>query len=636
MKIPAKIPGKLSIRAGDTPIFQGGAAAYNYAIGGLPFLSAASQMDYGKRKIVRATAPFRKQQTDDQVNPGEHSLDGYWIRSQVSFHGGAGLIYSDPSQDNPKSDTRFYRSKNVDPWSQGSVSLLSDTDPTVGLSGTLELISITFGNGTPGVVGIRGTNHVYTKAVGSAAVDNTVATTVHSVTTDGGYIFVSANDGLYKGPVPSTAAGTITFTKIYTYTVTASSEVAWVKERIVLGKDQDLYELIPSPPGAPAALPTALYTAKPTGWAWTGISETSPAIYAVGSAGSVSSILKFVLESDGGIPTLAFGSVAATLPGGEVAYTVFGYLGSFLGIGTSKGARVAVSDAEGNLSYGPLLFESTLPVLDFTGRDRWLWCSYSEGTETDIRLARIDLSVEIEELRFAWATDLCAAGNSNNTVTVAFYGASDVLAFATSDAFHEEDEAHRATTGFLQTSRIRFSTLEPKVFRNVRVRGPVLMGTLGVSVVDSQGAVTPIYVYGISTAPGVEDLNIPGPTQRDFLSFRFDLNASVDETTGASMHGWQCKALPGSPRQRMITLPLWCYDFEKDRNGQRVGGHRSAVRRLLELEDLEGSGQVVQWQDLDTDTSADVFIESMEFEQSEPPPKFEGWGGIIFIQMRTV
>jgi hypothetical protein len=636
MRIPNKVPGKLSIRGGETPIFQGGKAAYNYAIGGLPFLSAASNQDFGKRKIRRATAPFRKQQTDDAVNPGEQSLDGYWLRSQVSFHGGAGLLYSDPSQSNPMSDIRFYRSKNIDPWTQGTVSLLSDTDDTSALSGTLELISITFGDGDPGVVGIRGTNHVYTKAVGDTAVDNTVATTVYSVTTDGAYVFVSANDGLYKGPVPTTSAGTITFTKIYTYTVTASSEVAWVKERLVLGKDSDLYELVPSPVGPPAALPAALYTAKPTGWAWTSISETSPAIYAVGSVGSVSSILKLTLETDGGIPTLAFGSVAATLPGGEVAHSVFGYLGTFLGIGTSKGARVAVSDADGNLSYGPLLFESSMPVLDFTGRDRWLWCSYSETDEDDIRLARIDLSVEIEELRFAWATDLCATNNANNTVTVAFYGASDVLAFATSDAFHEEDETHRASSGFLQTSRIRFSTLEPKVFRNLRVRGPVLMGALGISVIDTQGAVTPIYVYGVNTAPGEEDLNIPGPGQRDFLSFKFDFNSSVDETTGASMHGWQCKALPGSPRQRMVTLPLWCYDWEKDRNGQRVGGHRSAVRRLRDLEDLESTGQVVQWQDLDTDTASDVFIESMEFEQGDPPPRFEGWGGIILIQMRTV
>lgn len=636
MRIPSRLPGTLSIRGGEAPTFSGGTAAFNYAIGGLPWLSAAANLDYGKRKIRRQTAPFRKDQVDQQQNPGEQSLAGYWLRSQQSFHGGAGQLYSDPEQDNPLSSVRFFRSKNMDVWTRGNLSMLSDTDPVLTVDLASEMISITFGDGTPGIAGIR-TGECFTKELGQNAVENTVATVCYSLTTDGVYIFVSANDGLYKGPIPTDPTDSITFTKIYTYTVSASSEVAWVKERIVCGVDQGLYELVPSPPGAPVALPAALYTAKPTGWQWTSISETSPAVYAVGSAGSVSSILKFTLDTDGGLPTLAFGSVAATLPGGEVAYSVFGYLGQFMGIGTNKGARVAICDDQGNLEYGPLLFETTMPVLDFTGRDRWLWCSYSEEEEDDIRLARIDLSVQVETLRFAYATDLCATGFTGNTLGCAFYGATDVLAFTTDDALHEEDEAHRAEEGFLETSRIRFSTLEPKIFRSIRVRGPQIAGgTLGISVTDADGATTPIYVYGEDSVPGSEDLKIPGPSLRDFLSFRFDMAPDATLVDAPTISGWQVKALPGSPRQRLITLPLWCYDFEKDRHGVRVGGHRTAASRLMALEELEATGQIVQWQDLDTNTSFDVFIESMEFEQSDPPPRFEGWGGIIFVQMRTV
>lgn len=632
MRIPSKLPGKLSIRGGLNPIFTGGRAGYNYAIGGLPFLSAASN----QRKIVRQTAPFRKEQTDDQTNPGEQSLAGYWLRSQMSFHSGAGQLYSDPADDNPMSDTRFWRSRNVDVWTRGDLSLLSATVPHTNLNNIGELISITFGNGTPGIAGLRSPNVVFTKAVGQPPVSTTLGTTVYSITTSGGSIFVSANDGLYRmSPVPATPGAALSFTKIYNYTVTLDSEVAWVKERILLGVDQSLYECVPSPVGAPAALPTALYTAKPLGWRWTSISETSPAIYAVGSAGSVSSILKLVLQDDGGIPTLTFGSVAAMLPGGEVAYSVFGYLGEFLAIGTSKGARVGISDADGNLRYGPLLFETAGPVTDFTGRDRWLWCAYQEAGE-DIGLARIDLSVQIEDLRFAYATDLCAPGYEDNTNAVAFFGASDVLAFATSAALHEEDETHRAVDGWLQTSRIRFSTLEPKVFRSIRVRGPRLDGSVGLSVVDTAGTITPIYVYGQDQTPGEEDIDIPGPVLRDFLSFRFDLTRNAAGTLGPHMFGWQVKALPGSPRQRMVTLPVWCYDFEKDKHGQRVGGHRTAIRRLQALEALESSGQTVLWQDLDIPAAFDVFIEEMVFEQGDPPSHFQGWGGIIFIRMRVV
>lgn len=632
MRIPSKLPGKLSIRGGLNPIFTGGKAGYNYAIGGLPFLSAASN----ERKIVRQTAPFRKEQTDDQTNPGEQSLAGYWLRSQMSFHSGAGQLYSDPADDNPLSDTRFWRSRNVDVWNRGNLSLLSATVPTTALNNIGELISITFGNGTPGIAGLRAPNIVFTKAVGVTAISGTVGSQAYSITTSGEALFVSANDGLYKAAVPAAPGGVLTFTKIYSYTVTRDSEVAWVKERILLGVDQSLFECVPAPAGPPATLPTALYTAKPALWRWTAISETSPAIYAVGSAGSVSSILKFTLEEDGGIPTLTFGSVAAMLPGGEVALSVYGYLGEFLGIGTSKGARVGISDADGNLRYGPLLFETTGPVTDFTGRDRWLWCTYSEAGEDDIRLARIDLSVQVEDLRFAYATDLCAPGFEDNTNAVAFYGASDVLGFATSGAFHEEDETHRAVTGWLQTSRIRFSTLEPKVFRSIRVRGPRLDGSIGLSVVDTAGTITPVFIYGEDQTPGEEDIDIPGPVLRDFLSFRFDLNRDAAGTSGPDMFGWQVKALPGSPRQRMVTLPVWCYDFEKDKHGQRVGGHRTAISRLQALEALESSGQTVLWQDLDIGAAFDVFIEEMVFEQGDPPPHWMGWGGIVFLRMRVV
>lgn len=636
MKIPSKIPGKLSIRAGVSPIFTGGAASYDYALGGIPFLSAASEMDYGRRKIRRTTAPFRKEQVDQQINPGEQSLAGYWLRSQISFHSGAGQLYSDPGQANPQSDTRFWRSKNVNPWVRGKASLLSLTVQNTATTLGRELASIEFSTGpVAAVAGINNTNFFTQISPALTVATQAFATQPYSVTTDGSNVYVAAADGLYKAPIPA-AQGAFTFAKIYTFAVTRSAKVAWIKARLILGVDSALYECVPSPAGPPAALPAAFYTALAPGWNWTSLTETTNSIYCVGSTGSAGDILKFSLVASGTTLTLSGGSVACTLPGGEVPFAALGYLGDFLGIGTNKGARVARAESNGDLTYGPLLFETTEKVLDFAGRDRFLWCSYSEADEDDIRLARIDLSTEIETLRFAYATDLCGIGDNNNTTSVAFYGGSDALAFVTAAGIWSEDPTKRAVTGFLDTSRIRFSTLEPKVFRSIRVRGPLLTGTLGVSVIDEAGTVTPLYSYGVDQTPGEDDLTITGPDLRDFLSFRFTLNQSANTLTGAELNGWQVKALPGSPRQRMIILPLWCYDFEKDRHGQRVGGHRRAIGRLMALENLEATGSIIQFQDLTSNTAGDVFIEEMEFEQSDPPPRFEGWGGIIRVTLRTV
>lgn len=632
MKVPSKEPGKLAIRASGSPLFLGGKASYNYAIGGMPFLSAAANLDYGKRKIRRATAPFRKQQFDNQASPGEQSLDGYWLRSQQSFHGGAGLLYSDPSPENPQADIRFLSSKNIDCWTKGRISLLSATTSSTP-TGILELTSIILTDGTAAIAGIN-LNNAFTKTVSAAPTVTALASTAWSITNDGTSVFVSCTDGLYKAAITGTGVGA--FSKIYTYAVTRSSKVAWVKERLILSVDEKLYECTPNPAGPPAALPTAFYTAQNPSWNFTSITETSGAFYVAGSGVADGSVLGFTIDDVGGTPTLSSGVAALTLPGGEIPYAVFGYLGNRMAIGTNKGARMATTGTGIELRYGPLIFETVSPVLDFAGRDRFIWAGYSESVEQDIRLARIDLSLEIEELRFAWATDLVGVEDTDNTVSIAFYGGSDVVAFSTSDNLWTEDEVHRAETGYLDTSRIRYSTLEPKAFRSIRVRGPQLTGTLGISIIDENGTVTPVNSYGVGQTPGADDLTLPGPSHRDFLSFRFTLNASSDELTGAILHGWQVKALPASPRQRMITLPLWCFDFEKDRHGQRVGGHGSAKDRLLALEDLEAQGGIVQFQDLDIDQAVDVFIESMEYEQADPPPHFKGWGGIIFIQMRTV
>lgn len=645
MKIPSRIPGDLSIRGGS-PTFSGGPANFHYAIGGLPFLKAPEALQggfySGDRRIHRATAQVRKQQFDNQQTPGEQSLDGFWIRSQMSFHGGAGQLFSDPNRDNPLADVRFYRSKNVDPWTKGQLSLLNATTqstPATAKASVLELFSIVTGDGTAAVVQLRLTDIVFLNVDGTVSAKAAPSgANMRSVTSNGNAIFVASDDGLWKAAIPTAIGTALSWTKIYTYaSATGFLEVAWVKERLVLGSDNSLYELSPNPAGPPAALPTAFYVAKPTNWTWTSISETSPAIYAVGSAGHVSSILKFTLDTSGALPVLTGGSVAATLPGGEKGVAVFGYLGNFLGIGTSKGARVAESDAQGNLVYGPLLFESAASVSDFTARDRFLYCTYADSLDTGIKLARVDLSLQIEPLRFAWASDLSVSGDTTASSSCAFYGNTDQLAFATAQDSYREDETKRQLTGYLYTSRIRFSTLDPKNFRSFRVRGPQLAGALGIATVDNTGTETPVVNFGVGEIPGASDVTMPSGSLQDFMQLKFVLNSSgATNDVGAIISGWQMKALPGSPRQRMITLPLLCYDWEVDKFGQRVGGNARALPRLLALENLESMGGVTTFQDIDADISYEIYIEDLEFLQWDCPPGFQGWGGIIVLQFRTV
>lgn len=648
MRIPSVIPGSLSIRGGSSGLFAGGGASYNYAIGGLPFMSAASNTDGGRWWIRRETAPIRKQQVDNAQNPGEQSLEGFWLRSVMSFHGGAGQLYADPVDGTTSSDIRFWRSRNVSVWTPGTLSNLQAPErfTSGGAQPFIELTSIISGT-TKAVVGIQATKVWRLYRDGSNVLQSVSDTpagvgTILSVCTDGANIFIATTNGVWKAANPATIGTALTFNKIYTATPT-TAKIAWVKDRIVLGADQSIYELSPSPAGPPAALPTALYAAKASGWVWTDITETTAAIYAVGHAVAVSAILKFTLDSSGDLPTLTGGTIACQLPGGETALSALGYLGTFLAIGTSRGVRIAVVSDQGDITYGPLLWDNGGSVYDFAARDHWIWCTYKDATDLQVKVARVDLGLQIDPLRFAYATDLCVdletIADPTDTKCLAFLGDSPLLAFSTVNEAWVEDPRRVQVSGYLESSRIRFNTLEPKIFRSVRVRGPELMGSLNVAYVTASGSITPVFTFGTGDTPGTDDITL-SDTARDFLSLRFTLNRSGgDISVGASMFGWQIKALPGSPRQRMITLPLWCFDYESDKHGVRAGGEGFAWARLLALEEVESAGAVVTYQDLDTGTSNEVFIESIEFQQDSPPAHFKepgSFGGRLLLTMRTV
>lgn len=632
-KLPSKLPSSLGILPGTGGLYTDAGYAYNYAIGGLPWLSAADR----EHPIVRETADVRKQQFDSQQTPGEQSLDGWWYRSQISFHGGAGQVYGDPTQDNQYADIRFRSSRNVDVWTQGQVSLLNSVkavSPSP-ITGVVDMTEIVCGNGVSAAFAVTTADyHVVTATTLNTDTD-ALLTNIQAVTTDGTRIFIATLTGVFSTPMLALPSTNPTWTKQYNYSTSAAVSLAFVKSRLILTVGPAIYELAPAPVGPPVALPTAKYTHLDTAWSWTGITETSTAIFVVGNNGVRGSILKFVLEADGEVPTLSGGSVAAQLPFGEVVWSATGYLGSYVGIGTNKGVRVASADENGNLTYGPLLFSSDSPVKAWTARDRFLWCTVSRGSDGHSGLYRIDLSLELAELRFPYAVDVVADGDVSDCVAVANVGAASLVCFATAGNLYVEDSSSLAASGYLQTSRVRYGTLEPKLYKLLRVRGPVLAGPLAFQTLDSNDSPSAAHQFVVGDNPGDEDQAINSPTApSDFVSIKFTLTRGVVVTQGSQIFGYQLKAVPGGPRQRMIQLPLLVFDRETNRHGVVVTS--SAARRLGALESLEDAGASVVLQDFDMQTTTQCVVERISFRQVSPPAGAGGMGGIAMITLRTI
>jgi hypothetical protein len=218
-----------------------------------------------------------------------------------------------------------------------------------------------------------------------------------------------------------TTSGTLMFDEIGTI---SNATMEYVKDRIVLCADNKVYEFSTSA----SAMPTAVYTHPTASHVYTSVTASGPAIYIAGYNGIQSTIQKFTLSSAGVMPTLTSAVVAAELPVGEVVHKIYYYLG-YMMIGTNKGVRAAVvSDQDGSINYGPLIVETSQPCYDFAARDHYIWCATSVNGEPGT--IRIDLSNEIETLRFAWANDVYYGEVTGRyTTACAFLDGTDRLSY---------------------------------------------------------------------------------------------------------------------------------------------------------------------------------------------------------------
>ena len=411
----------------------------------------------------------------------------------------------------------------------------------------------------------------------------------------------------------------------------------FVKERIVMAANNAIYEFASSA----AALPTALYTHPSTAHVYTSIAASGTAIYVAGYNGIQSTILRFTLQSNGTMPTLSSAVIAAEFPVGEIVHKIHYYLG-YMCIGTNKGIRIAQVGDDGSINYGPLIVQTTQPVYDFSSRDHYIWCA--TGVDGEPGVIRIDLSAEIETLRFAWANDLYYGGvTGHETTACAFADGTDQLMFCTTAVsaavgyVYMEDETQLMPSGYLQTGYIRYNTLEPKNYKRLVARGDYTYGSMTLETVDADGNEYDLISYD-SSVPPVEVTTSQPASAQEYVAYKFVLyRDGTTPSLGPIMKGYQAKATIATPRQRVIRFPVYCYDVETDRYNVQTGYEGRAWDRIGALESVEENGDVVTWQDLTTGESRQCVIEQIAFVRGTPPDRgFDGFGGILEITIRTV
>jgi len=625
------IPYVLSNPVGSTTYTPTG-PAYEIAIGALPFFLANSdEMPYR-----RVTAQYRKQQIDQTREAGEQTLTGWWVRSQSSFHYGAGIKYFEPQQEESLR-FQYTESKGLDVWTRGQATLLNDTASFYAGAAAAQLIGVNDGTNdcilvTDGTalkkITTGGTSSTYTQAG--------TASTIFSLTTNGKQYFFINGSHVHRGNL----AGTTSDTEIYNATSTTRATIRYVKQRLIAAIDNKIYELDAN--HTSGALPAALYTHPNTSWVWSSISEGPQAIYISGydPNGTSSAVFKVGLDTTNsnslGFPELLTPTVVIDMPQGERINDFDVYLGLYAVLATNLGFRVGVSDANGDIQYGPLLFDDA-SCNSIAFRDRFAYiATLVDGAAG---LVRVDLSATVipGTLFFPWAWDLIASGTTTTASQVAFFGNSDRAAFTNGNNTWAESTTSLVASGYLRTGYIRYNTLETKIFKLLQARVDTTNGGISIQSIDSLDNF--VLIGSFSQGESVSEINVSYPNAaQEYLGFQFNFTrSSTDVLKGPLFTGYQLKSLPAVPRQRLIQYPLFCYDHESDKFGNEVGYEGSSYFRMSQLESIENVGDTVRVQDFRTNESYLGLIEELDFINKTPEDKrFSGFGGTLLVTIRTI
>jgi hypothetical protein len=624
---------------------------YDVAVGGMPFIYAITDQTPYRRQ----TAEFRTQRVDQLRDPGEQSLSGsgYWIRSQSSFHLGAGSTYQEPIVGSlEEARFRFSSSVGINPWTPGKISLLRRTFLQEAVTGDSRVFNTVIG-GVEYLILVKYSSTETIRVLRIRVSDLTETTIVNNTSLTENILAVAmgGNDLMMVTP-----------TKVWRYSFdeaspalhqdyainTANAEeatIAYVKNRFILGyhdvnKSTFVYEINRNS-GSSINLSTLTAingsSTLPTAYTFRAVTEAGAAIYIGGFSGEQGNIYKITVANDGTLNTM---TSVVTLPGGEKITGLLGYLGTYIIMGTSKGVRVAIANEVGDLSYGPLVFETSLGVYKMSAYSKFIIVGVDSGIGGFSGVYRIDLSQPLSSGGYAYATDVYAESATGKVEGVANLSDGRVAFCVHGDGLFIEHATELVESGEMTTGIIRYETLENKAWKRLKLRfeGP-LEGDIDIFRVQDgtdtafrtvfQGT-TENYDYDLSSV--FEDVNPQA-------QFKLRLNRNdTDATKGAFIDGYSVKALPTPTRARVIQFPLFCFDSERDRLKNIMGYEGYALGRLQALEQMEAQGETVIIQDFTADGEPiEAVIEQVTFVRSTPPNgNFSGWGGIIQIVARTV
>ncbi len=569
-------------------------------------------------KFARRSSPIIRQQADSSTEPGEQSLNpnDLWRRSQSSWHGGAGQEYLD-LQDSSR--IRFDTSKGLDPWTKGSLSLLSDTEIVAEHSGTSTLITVVAGARL--YVASDKTLSYTEDGASFTTVTGTAAFTITTLATDGFNVYIgygaanpiqATNTGISTAATWNSGAGATAFT---------ADLLGYAKNRLMAATGSTLLNLKTS---AASTDLTPLFF--PAAWTWTAFTETPGFILAAGYVGDESSIFRITIQPEG--TALTQPVAAATTPDSEVILALGYYLG-FVLLGTSSGARLATCTDSGAITYGPRI-DTAEAVRCFEPQGNHVWFGWSNYDGTSTGLGRMDLATFTLGIRPAYASDLMVTGQGQVNSVSTFL---DRRFYAVRGLGIVGEAADKVASGMFTTGQMGYGLTDPKVFSHVSLRheplraGESVLATISVDKNDSS---LPLQSGTADTTGFPSAQGTLGNRVGVLAEMTYTLKRATVTSLGPRMTLWTVRAWPVPRRSEEILLPIMLQERVLSLSESEVAV--KVVEEFQAIKALEREGRPVTLQ-LGNETML-VFIDAVELSNTSMVRKKDGLQGLCTVLVR--
>lgn len=511
------------------------------ALGGIVYPIDLKLYRHSSQDTLRDSTTVAAEPSDSLFN-----ANGAWSRYRHTWHEGAGQTVADFRKDS--SEYRFETSVGVDPWNEGELCLLKDTEVTKALTTTGNQMCVVNGY----LYVSDGTNLYYTSDLTTWNTAVAPGGTIQALASDGTFLYCATTTILKKYDTATPAAAPTTFSP----SVTGNCRnVAFVANRLLVeisSSTSDLYEVT----SGGHSIIKSHYQAS---FRWTTMFAVGSRIYVGGYAGDRSEIYSLTVDSTG---ALVQGPEAAPLPTGELIRRGYAYAGVVV-LCTNKGVRVAQVGGDGTLTYGPLISAmGDVQGAAFDGRFAYTgWTLHPSGGRGVGRLA---LDVSVDTLQPAYASDVYETVSTAGPVSGVARFLNNTIFVVDGINVYKEKTTYVAE-GYVDSGNVYFGTVENKALTHLKiVTEPIATGqSVLASVYNERQTLISSSLQNIVSSDALE-ADLDGANVR-YLTMRITLR-STGATTPCVRY-WRLQAYPVPPPVMQWVVPLLVYSRVVVNNG---------------------------------------------------------------------